>query len=134
MSDLPISGPSMRYPLPSRADRQAENLPSRQARTVPVCPPDLLRSYPELNCSLLVEEAEDKLVQNTETAIGLMKSVLENVRLPLFSVAENDLRSNTPARAPAEPLFTRQSTIDLLFHGSRDPQRESGCPSIVITE
>lgn len=30
-------------------------------------------------CRLHVEEAEDKLVQNTETAIGLMKSVLENV-------------------------------------------------------
>lgn len=28
---------------------------------------------------LHVEEAEDKLVQNTETAIGLMKAVLENV-------------------------------------------------------
>jgi len=28
---------------------------------------------------LHVEEAEDKLVQSTETAIGLMKSVLENV-------------------------------------------------------
>lgn len=31
--------------------------------------------------SLHVEEAEDKLVQNTETAIGLMKAVLENVRV-----------------------------------------------------
>jgi hypothetical protein len=29
--------------------------------------------------SLHVEEAEDKLVQATETAIGLMKAVLENV-------------------------------------------------------
>lgn len=29
--------------------------------------------------SLHVEEAEDKLVQSTETAIGLMKAVLENV-------------------------------------------------------
>lgn len=29
--------------------------------------------------SLHVEEAEDKLVQCTETAIGLMKAVLENV-------------------------------------------------------
>lgn len=28
---------------------------------------------------LQVEEAEDKLVQMTETAIGLMKAVLENV-------------------------------------------------------
>jgi hypothetical protein len=28
---------------------------------------------------LTVEEAEDKLVQTTETAIGLMKAVLENV-------------------------------------------------------
>jgi hypothetical protein len=28
---------------------------------------------------LHVEEAEDKLVQATETAIGLMKAVLENV-------------------------------------------------------
>lgn len=36
--------------------------------------------------SLHVEEAEDKLVQNTETAIGLMKAVLENVRVhrPIF--------------------------------------------------
>ena len=34
-----------------------------------------------LECAyrLHVEEAEDKLVQNTETAIGLMKAVLENV-------------------------------------------------------
>ena len=30
---------------------------------------------------LQVEEAEDKLVQMTETAIGLMKAVLENVSL-----------------------------------------------------
>lgn len=30
---------------------------------------------------LHVEEAEDKLVQSTETAIGLMKAVLENVAL-----------------------------------------------------
>jgi hypothetical protein len=31
---------------------------------------------------LQVEEAEDKLVQMTETAIGLMKAVLENVGIP----------------------------------------------------
>jgi hypothetical protein len=30
---------------------------------------------------LQVEEAEDKLVQMTETAIGLMKAVLENVSI-----------------------------------------------------
>jgi hypothetical protein len=34
--------------------------------------------------SLHVEEAEDKLVQNTETAIGLMKAVLENVSQMAF--------------------------------------------------
>jgi hypothetical protein len=33
---------------------------------------------------LQVEEAEDKLVQMTETAIGLMKAVLENVSLHGF--------------------------------------------------
>ena len=33
----------------------------------------------KLTYRLHVEEAEDKLVQSTETAIGLMKAVLENV-------------------------------------------------------
>lgn len=39
--------------------------------------------------SLHVEEAEDKLVQNTETAIGLMKAVLENVcvAVPIFHLS-----------------------------------------------
>lgn len=36
--------------------------------------------------SLHVEEAEDKLVQNTETAIGLMKAVLENVCVRRFDL------------------------------------------------
>jgi hypothetical protein len=34
---------------------------------------------------LHVEEAEDKLVQSTETAIGLMKAVLENVSLTILT-------------------------------------------------
>lgn len=34
---------------------------------------------PDAHTRLHVEEAEDKLVQATETAIGLMKAVLENV-------------------------------------------------------
>lgn len=56
--------------------------------------------------SLHVEEAEDKLVQNTETAIGLMKAVLENVRvrcLDLSFVPAYDVLLCS-ARASSEPL------------------------------
>lgn len=45
---------------------------------------------------LQVEEAEDKLVQMTETAIGLMKAVLENVG-PRPSSLESQ---STDQRAP----------------------------------
>jgi hypothetical protein len=51
-----------------------------QARFVDSLDPDLA----DKGVRLHVEEAEDKLVQCTETAIGLMKAVLENVRSALL--------------------------------------------------
>lgn len=68
---------------------------------------------------LHVEEAEDKLVQSTETAIGLMKAVLENVSdmsCP-FKAGTPRLR---PARAAAEPVEPRQGSAYLLLHRRRD--------------
>ena len=41
---------------------------------------------------LQVEEAEDKLVQMTETAIGLMKAVLENVSFSLVLESYEECR------------------------------------------
>lgn len=41
---------------------------------------------------LQVEEAEDKLVQMTETAIGLMKAVLENVSFSLVVESYEECR------------------------------------------
>lgn len=95
-------------------------------------------------CRLHVEEAEDKLVQSTETAIGLMKSVLENVSgasiqqqlehanvmfSPLCTTIETErvLRDFSPrryspslhtARAFAKSLVPGQSTTHLLLHRS----------------
>jgi hypothetical protein len=82
---------------------------------------------------LHVEEAEDKLVQNTETAIGLMKSVLENVscrRFPLDFVVfwQGKRKLMKTARAPAEPLQPRQGAVDLPFYRRRDFERELACP------
>jgi len=49
----------------------------------PVCPYSMKSAAApkQEQYRLQVEEAEDKLVQMTETAIGLMKAVLENVSL-----------------------------------------------------
>jgi hypothetical protein len=71
---------------------------------------------------LQVEEAEDKLVQMTETAIGLMKAVLENV-----SPADegNSLMQDGwmlivcilgIAGTVAEPFVFGQGATDLLQH------------------
>jgi hypothetical protein len=77
---------------------------------------------------LQVEEAEDKLVQMTETAIGLMKAVLENV-----SPAYRGKRGKGTmlmcvmcgvAGTAAEPFVVGQGAVDLLQHRRGDPFRE----------
>lgn len=64
--------------------------------------------------SLHVEEAEDKLVQNTETAIGLMKAVLENVSDNEFILLRPQLTSQP------EPLQNLSNLVkaQLIFHST----------------
>jgi len=63
------------------AHHQAESCGTGQAGTSSVSLPGRTRLRMKADAwrRLHVEEAEDKLVQSTETAIGLMKAVLENV-------------------------------------------------------
>ena len=86
--------------------------------------------YTDEKDRLHVEEAEDKLVQNTETAIGLMKSVLENVRcFTLFAkrkFSETHVEAGCAARTAAKHLEPAQSPAHLLLYGRGDAQRESG--------
>jgi hypothetical protein len=50
---------------------------------------------------LHVEEAEDKLVQATETAIGLMKAVLENVsQASTYSLCQLRISATVPNVPP----------------------------------
>ncbi len=68
---------------------------------------------------LEVENAEDDLVQKTEVAITLMKTVLENVGslLPLLT----NVNSLFVARAPQESERAGKSSTHLLFHCRRIP-------------
>lgn len=67
--------------------------------------PVLTKSLPRLH----VEEAEDKLVQCTETAIGLMKAVLENVSVP--HSAPNIHDADLPRLIQPEPLQNLSSLV-----------------------
>lgn len=76
---------------------------------------------------LEVENAEDDLVQKTEVAITLMKTVLENVSMIIVSVSENmfDWRCHRPARTPQEPERACQGAADVLRHSCGGPARRA---------
>ena len=61
-------------------------------------------------------------MQNTETAIGLMKAVLENVSLGLRTLR---LSLTTTARAPAEPFFAGQGPTHFLLYCRGNPLGQS---------
>lgn len=98
------------------------------ADACPVCRLKTAGAKTQEQARLQVEEAEDKLVQMTETAIGLMKAVLENVssagETEVYAVRDADPFYYGVAGTVAEPFLVGQGSTDLLQHCCGDAFRE----------